>query len=382
MTPSPRVDVFLQYYRPHVSGLTNMAAELAEDAAAHGYDMHVHCIAGRGHAAGERVVDGVTVHAHRRTFGLGRASFSLGLLRSMLRLRRRSGIAHVHMPYPESFVLAAVLPRSWSIITTYHCDAPTSGGVATAIARALDWSHRRLLRRSSAAVTTSRDYALSSRLRDDLVAAGLEVVPATSRDRRGGTARYARVGHRMLGFMGRPTHEKGIDVLLEALELLDREDVRLLLAGPLDGLSEAPTYDRARLERLIAAGRVERIGFLEEPDIPDFYASLDLFMFPSVNSFEAFGIVQVEAISAGVPVIASALPGVRTIVPATGLGIIAPVGDALALSESIAAALDREFDAAQARRVVEERYLDPVPQDAYRGLYARVAEQHGTPATG
>ena len=64
----------------------------------------------------------------------------------------------------------------------------------------------------------------------------------------------------------------------------------------------------------------------------DLYASMDAFVFPSVNRLEAFGMVQLEAITAGVPVIASNLPGVRTIVQQTGFGLIAEPGDVQELS--------------------------------------------------
>ena len=69
----------------------------------------------------------------------------------------------------------------------------------------------------------------------------------------------------------------------------------------------------------------------------NFYASLDAFVFPSVNRLEAFGMVQMEAITAGVPVIASNLPGVRTIVQQTKFGIITEPGDVDDLSRAMTA---------------------------------------------
>jgi glycosyltransferase involved in cell wall biosynthesis len=371
----PRIDVFLQYYKPHVSGLTNMAAVLAEDAARNGYDVHVHCVAKAG-AGSIEVINGVTVHAYRRSFSLGRGNFSWDFLRAGAHTRRDTGIAHFHLPLPESGAFALLMRRR-QMVVTYQCDAPATGVIGTIIARALDLSHRILIRRARVTFTSSQDYADHSRLSRTLRNAGARDIPATSIDRRGGTPRYSIAGRRQIGFLGRPTFEKGIDVLMKAIEQLP-DDVLLTLAGPLDGLSDDVGYDRVKLERLIESGRVRSLGFLEEEDVADFYASLDLFVLPSTNSFEAFGIVQVEAISAGTPVVASDLPGVRTIVQNTGFGEIAPVGDADGLARAIMTALSSAYDTDRARAVLAREYLPPVPENAYLDAFGSLRAQESS----
>ncbi|KQZ84823.1 hypothetical protein ASD56_00010 [Microbacterium sp. Root166] len=366
-----RVDVFLQYYKPHVSGLTNMAAVLAEYAAVNGYDMHVHSVALAGGSTTSDM-DGVTVHTYKRSFSLGRAAFSFALLRQMWRMRKRGGIAHVHMPYPESFIIAALFRRGWTFVSTYQCDAPMEGVTDSLIARALDWSHRILLKRSVVAVASSSDYAGYTRLRDAIAANDLEIVPVTGIDRRGGTAKYRMEGRRIIGFMGRPTYEKGINVLIEAMEKMPHDDVTLLFAGPVSGLTEKTGYDAQRLQALVDAGRVKFVGFLEEEEIKDFYASMDVYVHPSINSFDAFGIVQIEAMSAGIPVVASDIPGVRTAVQATGFGEITRAGDANDLLRGLLTALEKTYDAERARAVLDEVYLPPVPQAQYLRIYDKV----------
>lgn len=368
-----RVDVFLQYYRPHVSGLTNMAAVIAEHAARSGLDVHVHCVS-LDSGSHTSVVHGVTVHAYKRTFSLRRAAFSFALVREMWRMRRRGGITHVHMPYPESFVLAALFRKNWRFISTYQCDAPRDTFVDRLIATALDWSHRRLIQRSDITVTSSTDYAGYTRLRDVIAAHGPEVVPVTGEDRKGGQPVYRIPGKRLIGFMGRPTYEKGINVLLGAMEKMPYDDVALLFAGPVSGLTERVGYDRARFQALVDAGRAHHVGFLEDEQIKDFYASLDLYVHPSINSFDAFGIVQIEAMSAGIPVVASDIPGVRTAVRATDFGEITRAGDEDDLLRGLLKGLETTYDAAHARKVLDEIYLPPVPQDDYVRFYRRVAE--------
>jgi glycosyltransferase involved in cell wall biosynthesis len=67
----------------------------------------------------------------------------------------------------------------------------------------------------------------------------------------------------------------------------------------------------------------------------EFYRSLDVFLLPSINCYEAFGIVQLEAMKAGVPVIASDLRGVRVPVTLTGCGSIVAPGDPQGLAAAI-----------------------------------------------
>ena len=129
--------------------------------------------------------------------------------------------------------------------------------------------------------------------------------------------------------------------------------------------------------RGLAAGdeRIRFLGFLPEEQIADLYASIDVFALPSVNSFEAFGIVQVEAMMAGVPALASDLPGVRTPVQETGFGVVTTprdVGDITAgLARLRDAALDRDAGAQRAR----DRYALDTVLDGYEDVLADVARE-------
>ncbi|MCI0528881.1 MAG: glycosyltransferase [Nitrospira sp.] len=66
-----------------------------------------------------------------------------------------------------------------------------------------------------------------------------------------------------------------------------------------------------------------------------FYSLIDVLVLPSVNSTEAFGMVQAEAMKMGVPVVATELPGVSVPIKVTGMGEIVPIKDVHALSRAI-----------------------------------------------
>jgi glycosyltransferase involved in cell wall biosynthesis len=179
---------------------------------------------------------------------------------------------------------------------------------------------------------SSFDYATQSRLRQSLADAVAIAPPFAVREAGVPTFRVSDGFH--YGFVGRITAEKGITFLIEAFRRCASPEDRLLIAGQgSKEIGESTLDEVQRLARLDS--RIKLLGFVAENQMSNFYASLDAFVFPSVNRLEAFGMVQMEAITAGVPVIASNLPGVRTIVQQTKFGIIAEPEDVEDLSRAM-----------------------------------------------
>jgi glycosyltransferase involved in cell wall biosynthesis len=142
-------------------------------------------------------------------------------------------------------------------------------------------------------------------------------------------------GRTCIGFCGRIAYEKGIDVLLDALT--SRPNTVLFFAGPTgtEVVGEASYFSsiqRALREKNIA---FHFFGPLEGPKLSSFYKSLDLLVLPSINRTEAFGMVQVEAMLQGTPVVASNLPGVRIPIRMTKMGKTAEPGNAQDLRKKI-----------------------------------------------
>jgi glycosyltransferase involved in cell wall biosynthesis len=173
-----------------------------------------------------------------------------------------------------------------------------------------------------------------------------------------------------VGFLGRIVEEKGLEYLVEGFRTLGPE-ARLLIGGEFAKVAGGSVVEKVR-RAIDGDPRVRMLGFVAEEDIPDFYASLDVFALTSVNSLEAFGIVQVEAMMTGVPVIACVLPGVRVPVLVTGFGRVVrprdPGAIAAALTDLEAADLDRKQGAAAARELyLADRVIDEHDR-LFRGL--------------
>jgi phosphatidylinositol alpha-mannosyltransferase len=132
-------------------------------------------------------------------------------------------------------------------------------------------------------------------------------------------------------FLGRIDEgRKGLAVLLEALPELVRlvPDVRLLVAGPGDAEDVRAAVPPSLRDR------VEILGLVSEADKPRVFASGQVYCAPNTHG-ESFGIVLVEAMATGTPVVASDLEAFRRVLEDGRAGVLVPVGDAGALAEAL-----------------------------------------------
>ncbi len=378
MTARPAYDVVvaLNYYAPYVSGVTEAARVTAEGLAARGWRVLV--VAGHHDPSvpARETINGVRVLRTPVVARIGKGIVSPAFAPTVARWARRARLLHLHLPMLEAGAITT-LARGVPTVVTYQCDVTLPPGALNAVqVRALDLSHGIALRHADVVAVTSEDYAEHSRLHAAM-AGRTRALPAPALDRSGGTPRFRDGDGLHVGFLGRIVEEKGLEYLVRAFRTLD-DDARLLIGGDFAKVAGGSVVERVRA----AVGddpRVRLMGFVPDEDLPDFYASLDVFTLPSVNSLEAYGIVQVEAMMLGVPVVASDLPGVRMPVRDTGFGrVVAPRdvdGLARALRELAAADLDRDRGAREAR----SRYSADQVVDQHARLFEELAPRGWVP---
>lgn len=124
---------------------------------------------------------------------------------------------------------------------------------------------------------------------------------------------------------------KGVDYLLQAAAMIGNPDLKLVMVG--DGDLKKQYQELA--ERLGIEKKVYFIGSVSNEDLPDYYRLGDLFVFPSTDRSEAYGLVALEAAACGLPAVASNLPGVRFVVKDGETGLLAEPKNAEDLSEKI-----------------------------------------------
>jgi glycosyltransferase involved in cell wall biosynthesis len=149
----------------------------------------------------------------------------------------------------------------------------------------------------------------------------------------------------VIGMAARFASEKGVEVLLDALPIILKKypTAQVLFAGTYQNVMGEQAYsDRLmpRIREYEIQGHWTFLGNLDPVQMAAFYPNLDVLTVPSLNSTEAFGLVQIEAMMNGVPSVPSALPGVRRPVQMHGTGIVSKIGDPVSLAESILGVLD------------------------------------------
>ncbi len=154
-------------------------------------------------------------------------------------------------------------------------------------------------------------------------------------------------------------------------ELLTRfPNLKVLFAGPYRDVIGEEDY-RARLEpRIKALGdHWEFLGTLNPERLPAFYGALDSLLVTSINSTESFGLVQVEAMLCGTPVVVSDLPGVRQPVRMTGMGEFVPVADTPGLIRRHRTGVGRPSPYVRPRAEIEQLFDFDVTVAAYEELF-------------
>lgn len=204
---------------------------------------------------------------------------------------------------------------------------------------------------------------------------GIALQPASDDEPPPPRERYAAPDERLIFHLGRLVPEKGAGVLLEALpRLLQRHNVRLVIGGV--GPFRGDLERRAR--ELGIAHRVHFAGWLSEQAAQALYGYADVAVVPS--TYEPFGIVALEAMAAGAPLVASDVGGLADIVQHGWNGLKALPGHVHSLAEQIDRLLtDRALArrlAAEGQRQARDRYSWQGVARATIDLYQRVSQEY------
>jgi len=240
-------------------------------------------------------------------------------------------VLHVHEPAAPSLSLLACWVADGPVVATVHTAIPRSRALHAAypvLQTALEKISGRIAV-SEAARTTFVEHMGGDAV---LIPNGVTVsryeraTPLPGWPGEGGT----------LGFLGRIDEpRKGLDVLLRAFEILasQRPGLRLLIAGPGDLEDTRARVPAPLRDRVVLLGRVS------QEDKERFYHSVDVFCAPNTGG-ESFGVVLIEAMAAGAPIVASDLDAFRQVLRGGRAGELFATGDPAALAAAAVTLLD------------------------------------------
>jgi glycosyltransferase involved in cell wall biosynthesis len=339
----------LTYYRPHTSGLTIYAERLARAFVQRGHQVTVMTTQYDPSLPREENMDGVKIIRVPVMFRLSKGVIAPAFGWAATKLVADHDVVQLHLP---QFDAPGVAFRSRLFgkpaILTYHCDLLLPPGLFNRFVNlVVKWQNNMAALLSNQIVTYTQDYADHStylsryKFKLQTILPPVEL-PTADKD---AIQTFAETHHRadrkpVIGMAARFAAEKGVEVLLDALPVILKKypNAQVLFAGQYQNvMGEQAYFDRLmpRIREYENAGHWTFLGNLNPTQMSAFYPNLDVLVVPSLNSTEAFGLVQIEAMMNGVPCVPSALPGVRMPVQMHGTGCVSKIGDSDSLAESV-----------------------------------------------
>lgn len=351
----PRLLITGKAYDPHIGGIETVMQQTAEYMRRYAKTKVLCCRDDLGMTKRAKI-GGVPV-TYAGSFGtLASCPVSFSYFGEFRRKVMLADTVELHLPFPLADLALLLSGYKGRVVVAWHSDVVRQKAMLTFYKPLMKW----LLRRADAILVATKAHIDSSPylqpFREKCVIVPYGINPADYEQRphlEPLTAQLHDKSAAKILFTGRLVYYKGADVLLEAFANL-KTNAELFFAGT--GVLE-PELE-ARAEALGIRARVHFLGRRMTPELRDMFADCDLFVLPSVANSEAFGIVQLEAMVNGKPVINTSLPTGVPLVSLDGeTGLTVPPSDAPALTAAMEKLLTDDALRAQYGRAAKERVL-------------------------
>lgn len=381
----------LTYYHPYISGLTICAGRIAEGLVKLGHQGTVIAYQHDSRLPETQKISDVQVERVTPLVKFHKGFLSFSWWSQSWKLVKENDSLVVNLPQMEGWIpsiFAKLLNKR--LIAIYHCEVNLGGDFISQVIQVfLEIANTITLLLADVVVTYTQDYADHSRLlkyvKDKVVThyPPVEVPKIALKAKKKLDSRLhgndkknsEKVRTVIVGVAARLAREKGVEYLLEAMPLIESKVAPLrhpsvkvprgfagrlrplvAIAGPLDPVGEL-AY-KVKIMQLVEKykDQVVFLGSLSQKEMGAFYSLLDVLVLPSINSTEAFGLVQVEAMLTGVPVVASNLPGVRVPIQVTGMGKIVPVADSQALAQAIIEIVNNKSKFIKSKKMIAQQF--------------------------
>jgi rhamnosyl/mannosyltransferase len=361
-----------KFYSPVEGGMETVLEQLCTHSAARWEVRAV--VANNARTTRRELLDGVEVV---RVATVGRVA-SVPITPSLpFHLRKhRYDCVVLHEPNPIAAAALALLMPARHLVIWHHSDLVRPWWAP----RAYRPLQRMLYRRASCVIVSSQRLADHSRV--VRLARRVVVIPFGIRldkylnsdpcDSSKSEALRAQHSPPIALCVGRLVYYKGVDVLIKAMKMCP---------GTLLVIGTGPMEHKLRqlAEQLGIGSRVKFMGRVSSEELVDFYRAADLFVLPSTQPTEAFGLVQIEAMACGLPVVSTDLPTGVPWVNQNGItGLVVPPGDPDALAAAISRLLDdqalrTQMGEAGRRRAAEQFSGERMARDFIAAIEAVVA---------
>lgn len=381
-----KILISLMYYRPHYSGLTIYTERLARALVERGH--HVTVLTSRFDPSlpAEEFQDGVQIIRPWVMFRVSKGVIMPSMPIWAWKIIRQVDIVNSHVPQPDAAVMTTIsrILRKPSVLT-YHCDLQLPEGIIHYLAnQGSHFANFVSARYADAIVTNTIDYAENSPFLSNYMGKVHAIPPPIELNEIDPTVLAAfreknsiQDGQRIIGMASRLATEKGVEFLVKALpQVLEKyPNARVLFAGQYQDVLGEDTYSQKLAPLIEELGdHWTFLGVLPSKEFSAFFHEAEVTVLPSINSTESFGMVQVESMTCGTPVISTDLPGVRQPVKMTGMGRTVPPRNAPALSQALIEILDHPNGYAGDPQAVKTRFSPSAIAEQYETLFNQLLQ--------
>jgi len=263
-----------------------------------------------------------------------RNRFDIGIAKRVAQAARSGGYDLMHAHTPRTALITSIAARMAGLPWVYHVHSPASRDSSKYLLNSINaWIERRSLNRCDHLITVSES------LRSDCIASGYHPtrvtvvhngVPAICYDR---TETPQSGGRWLLGMVALMRPRKGLEIAIDAVHRLRAagHDVSLRCIGPYETEEYRRDIER-QIERLGLNERIEQVGF--QSDVPLALSKLDVMLLPSLYG-EGLPMVVLEAMAAGLPVVATAVEGTPEAIRDGMDGLLAEPASAASLATQV-----------------------------------------------
>lgn len=324
-----------KFFSPVVGGMESVLFDLVKGLNNQGIATDVICAHTTNTSSVERTRGGYSV-TRVASFGMvASTSICPGMVPMLRKIANRYDLIHIHLPNPMANLAMLFGGFKGKVVLHWHSDIVKQRHLLKLYEPLQSW----ILDRADAIVATSPAYAESSpylatwRSKVSIIPIGIDPSSLPVDEQRLAELREAHMGRKIVFALGRMTYYKGFQYLIDAARNLPK-DIRILIGGS----GELKEQFALQIRSSGLEDRIQLLGKVPASDLGAYYALCDIFCLPSIARSEAFGVVMLEAMSLGKPVIATDIPGSGVPwVNQHGLsGLNIPVKDSDSLARTIA----------------------------------------------
>ena len=319
-------------FYPYTGGVEKYVLNLSQELVNRGHSVKVVCADEPKSDLNE--IDGINVQRLNYIGKISNTNITLGLFFTLL--KENFDIIHTHFPTPWSADISMIISflKRKPLILTYHNDAVTAGKLSV-----LTEIYNRvflplLLCRSAKILITQPEYINRSKYLYKYKNK-IEVIPCGIDSNIYFQKNINKIPNQIffLSVLDKYHTYKGLDCLIKAIKIVKTKipDIRLIVGGSGDLVKNY----KFLAKKLELEKNVEFRGFIESDKLVDLYNQSELFVLPSTGIQEGFGIVLLEALACGTPVITTNIVGIAKEIKDNKCGIIIPCNDAEKLAQAI-----------------------------------------------